>query len=387
MESNCVLIHYHEIGLKNKNRSFFENKLLTNLQKATLKISSINKIEKYHDRLTIQLNKHFPKQAIIERLLKVFGIANFSFSYQVKPEMKKIKKLVVQLIKEAKENGVKSVKIETSRADKKFPKKSPEINQILGQLITQPLKVKLDQPDLTIFLEITPQAAFVYTEKIKGPGGLPTNTAGNLIALLSGGIDSPVAAWQLMKRGAQIIAVHFHSYPRTNQSSIEKVKKIARILSLYQFGFKLYLIPFLPIQEKIFREAPTKYRVLLYRRAMLQIASQVASKEKALGIITGESLGQVASQTLENLLAVQQGINLPLYRPLIGQNKEEIIDLAQKIKTYPISVLPHQDCCSLFLPRHPATKANSQQLLLIEKKLELSNLINQSLEKTKIIML
>jgi len=245
------------------------------------------------------------------------------------------------------------------------------------------VRVDLKNPDITCFIELVEKYAFLYLEKIKGWGGLPVGVSGKAISLLSGGIDSPVASFLAMKRGLNLIFLHFHALPYTNKASIDKVKKIVETLNKFQPKLKLYLVPFAEIQKEILLKTPSPLRVIFYRRMMFRIAEKIAEKEKIKAIITGENLGQVASQTLENLKVIEKATNLLVLRPLIGEDKLEIIEKAKEIGTYDISILPYQDCCSRFLPEHPQTKANLEVVEKAERKLRVENLIKKALKDLK----
>ncbi len=375
-------IHYNEIGLKGGNRSFFEKKLVENIQKALGKIPG-SKVKRMSGMILFEFKNKKDKAKVQDKLGKVFGISNFSFAEEVKQDLESFKKKAMELLKKEKFN---TFAVRTQRTNKNFPLKSMKIEREVGDYILQNSKgkkVNLGNPDITCHIAIVEKRAFIYFEKIKGPGGLPVGTAGKVISLLSGGFDSPVAAWRMMKRGAEVVFVHFYSYPNTSKSSIEKVKELAKILSEYQGGAKIYLIPFLDIQKKILASAPAKLRVILYRRFMVRIAEMAAEREKALGLVTGDSLGQVASQTLENMRAVSEVATLPIFRPLIGDDKQEIIELSKKIDTHDISKEPFDDCCSLFTPAHPETRANLQFVKKSEQNLEI-DLVN-ILDKVEIV--
>ena len=379
-----VICHYNEIGLKGKNRIFFEKKLIENIGKSLNK-AHFSWIKRYPGRIIIKLTKRGkenPKD-IKNSLNHVFGLAHYSFSIISKSEIKDLKTNSLKLI--SKEKG-KTFKIETTRSDKKFPLTSQEVNKVIGESILKKAKkqVKLKKPSITCFIEILQNNSFLYLKKIKGIGGLPVTTAGKVISLISSGIDSPAASYFLMKRGAKNIFIHFHSYPQTDKESITKTEDLVKILTKYQFSSKLYLIPFSEIQKQILLKTPDKFRIILYRRMMLRITEEIAKKEKAQAIVTGESLGQVASQTLENIRAIAQPISLPIFRPLIGKDKEEIINIAKDIGTYNISILPHQDCCSRFLPKQPETKANIKEIQEKEKNINIKELIKNSLENLTI---
>lgn len=383
-----VVCHYHEIGLKGKNRDFFEKKLVENIKKA-IKPEFFDWVKRFPGRVVIKLSEKGKEcQKEVKRNLDyVFGISYFAFAKALKPELKEIKKIAFELVSAKKG---KTFKIETKRSDKKFPYSSSKVNEIVGEFVLKKLKdkkVKLENPKIICFVEILPKIVFVYTEKIKGLGGLPVTTAGKVVSLLSGGIDSPVASFLMQKRGAKIIFVHFHAYPYTSKASIEKARKIVEILNRYQFASKLYLVPFAEIQKEILLNSQAKFRVILYRRIMFKIAEVIAKKEKALGLVTGESLGQVASQTLENVQVINEAVSLPVFRPLIGMDKEEIINLAKKINTYEISILPHEDCCSRFIPKHPATKADLEEIKKEEKKLASRQLISKAIKESEVLII
>ena len=380
-----VVCHYHEIGLKGKNRDFFEKKLVENIKKA-LKPEFFDWVKRFPGRIVLKLTEKGSKNSkkIEQNLNYVFGISYFAFAKATKPQLKEIKKTALELI--STQRG-KTFKIETKRSDKKFPYSSQKVNELVGEYIlnhTKDKTVKLENPKITCFIEILPKIAFLYIEKIKGLGGLPVTTAGKVVSLLSGGIDSPVASFLVQKRGAKIIFVHFHAYPYTSKVSIEKVEKIVEILNRYQFTSKLYLVPFAEIQKEILLKTQAKFRVILYRRMMFKIAETIAKKEGAHALVTGESLGQVASQTLENMGVIEEAVKMPVFRPLIGKDKEEIIQIAKKIGTYEISILPHEDCCARFIPKHPETKAKIGDIKKEEKKLEIKTLIQEGIKNAEI---
>ncbi len=381
-----VVCHYSEIGLKGGNRRFFEDKLIENIKKV-LRPDFFEFVKRMSGRIIIKLTKEGTnnKREVEESLKKVFGIEYCAFAQKTEAEIGTIKKNVLQILKNEK---FKNFRITSHRSSKEFPLTSQEINEKVGAYIVDKLqkKVKLENSDLECFIEIVEKSAFLYLKKIKGLGGLPTSTGGKAIALISGGIDSPVAAFKAMKRGVRVIFLHFHAFPYTNQASIDKVKRIVEVLSEYQGKSKLYLIPFADIQREILLKTPAKLRVVLYRRMMLRIAKEVAKKEDALALVTGESLGQVASQTIENIKVINEAVkDLPILRPLIGDDKEEIIQKAKEIQTFNISILPYQDCCVRFIPEHPETKANLKEVKEAEKKLNIKKLTREAIEKTKII--
>lgn len=374
-----VIIHYHEIALKGKNRFFFEKKLASNIQKV-LQNLEYGEVKRIFGRIIIRLNKKSDFAKIREKLMFVFGIAYFCEAWLSRPEIKILQENVLKLIRGKR---FKSFKIKTRRSQKEFPLTSQEVNEKIGAYVLQNLsnvKVDLENPELTCFIEITEVGAFIYFEKIKGLGGLPSGTSGKIISLISSGFDSPLAAWKMMRRGAKIIFLHFHSYPRTSRASIENVKRLVLKITPYQFESMLYLIPFIDIQKEIVAKTEPSMRVVLYRRMMIRIAEALSRKVHAGALVTGESLGQVASQTLENIFAINRVATLPIFRPLISEDKEEIINETKKISTYEISSLPYEDCCSLFVGRNPATKVSLERVEGEEKKLDIENMIKKAIE-------
>jgi len=364
------IIHYSEIGLKGKNRGFFENKLAENVKKALKDYQP--GIKKLPGRFLLQVKNN---KDIILGLKKIFGIANFAEVNVLELQNKKLadfKNISNLIVEELKKRKFKTFKIETIRAYKKFPFNSQQLNEKLGEEVIKKInkKVKLTDPDITCYIEILLNIALIYFNKILGPGGLPTTSAGKLVSLISGGIDSPVASWFIQKRGVKLIFVHFHSYPFTSQASQDVVKELVGILSRWQLGAKLYLVPFGGVQKKIVEVVPSALRLIFYRRWMAKIAEIIAEKEEAKGLVTGEAIGQVASQTIENLEVVSNAVSLPWYRPLVGFDKEEIIKKAREIGTYDISIQPFDDCCSFLLPAHPKTKAKINEVLKVEKRIE-----------------
>jgi thiamine biosynthesis protein ThiI len=285
-------------------------------------------------------------------------------------------------------NGVNSFCVRVQRSNKNFPLTSVDIEKRVGTFIVKNLKKKVDleNPDITLFIEIVENYAFLYTEKISGLGGLPVGTAGKAICLLSDGIDSPVAAWQMMKRGLEIVFVHFYAYAyaKNEKQSLEKIREIVNVLNSYQGQSKLYLIPFRKIQQEIFRKKENKFCCLLCKRAMLKIAEKIAKKENCFTLITGDSLGQVASQTLENMRTISNITDLLVLRPLLGFDKQETITMAKNIKTYNLSIIPSEFYCRKFLPKHPATKSKFEVIKDIEEKIGIDNLFKKIIYKTKI---
>lgn len=371
-----VLIHYHEIALKGKNRGFFLKQLEANLLLATRDLDC-GPLRRPAGRLFLEMREETSWEVLRQRLSRVFGIANFAPAFTMAPNLE----LLAQRIEEeVSSRSFRSFRVAARRAFKTFPQTSQEINEMIGARVkhVSGASVDLTNPDLTIYLEMLPAEAFVCFEKLLGPGGLPVGTGGTLACLLSGGIDSPVAACRMMKRGCRVVFIHFHSQPFADRTSQEKAIELVRLLTRYQFASRLYLVPFGEIQQEVVSRVTGHLRVLVYRRLMLRIAEQIGIKEGAQALVTGESLGQVSSQTIENIAAIEQASTLPVLRPLIGMDKDEITQQAQQIGSYDISVIPDQDCCSMFLPRRVATHTTHHEIELAERPLDLERLVAQA---------
>lgn len=375
-----VLIHYHEINLKKNNRGKFENHLRRHVE-ALLNDIPHGGITRFSGRMFIALEPESRPAEIERRLRTVPGIANFAIAWEAPADLDAIRPILAELL-EGKE--FRSFKINARRGTKDFPLDSQQVNIQLGnfvRLLTQ-ADVRMENPDLTCHVEFVGAKAYLYFEKTSGAGGLPASSGGRVLCLLSGGIDSPVAAFRLLRRGCEAVFVHFHSFPHTTIESQEKVRQIVRLLSHYQINSRLYFVPFAELQREIVAYSPPRLRVLLYRRYMMRIAEALATREKAIALVTGDNLGQVASQTLENLRVVSAVTQLPVLRPLIGDDKEDIIRSARALGTYDISILPDQDCCAMFVPKHPETMARLEQMEEAEKALDSSRLITAALEST-----
>jgi thiamine biosynthesis protein ThiI len=370
---DSLLIRYHEIALKKGNRRYFIELLKRNLISA-VKDLGIKEIRSLPARILLTFKADYDPEVLIERIRSVFGVANFS---RVERTARDIDTLRARILESLNGSRFESFRIETQRGDKTFALKSPEINRQLGTAVKEQsgARVDLTHAELTVMVEILPHDAFFGFNKIAGPGGLPVGASGRVVALISGGIDSPVAAYRMMQRGCRLIFVHFHSTPYLDQTSQQKVRQLVTELTRCQFRSRLYLIPFGEIQRQIVAAVARPLRVILYRRMMLRIAEQVARREKCKALITGESLAQVASQTLDNIAVIQEAAELPILRPLVGMDKQEIIDQARRIGTYQISSIPDQDCCQLFVPKHPATGARLADVQQDEKKLDIEELL------------
>ncbi len=388
MSNPVIVVHYHELWLKGRNRRFFLGKLFTALRKA-LEGISVRRIEQPGDRFIVRLGDGASLEEATARVSRVLGIAFYAVA---KPVERSMEALCRAAWDEVEPLQFASFAVRAKRSDKQFPHTSMEIDSTIGRYLLERLRergrdvrVKLTDPELTCYVEITPGPALVYARRIPGTGGLPANTAGRMTCLLSGGYDSAVAAYHMMKRGAHMSFAHFYGTgARPGESSLHVASELVRRLVPYQFHAKLYRVPFEAIQREIVRYAPEDYRVLLYRRMMLRIAEVLAKGARSLALITGDSLGQVASQTLRNLIAVEAAARMPVFRPLIGTDKMEILATARKIGTYETSSEPFHDCCPVFMPRTPALYASVADLDEAESKLDIRALIAQGVRETSV---
>jgi len=374
-----ILIHYHEINLKGNNRGWFENQLRRHIA-ALLHDVAHGPIQRFAGRLAIDLSENASRDeidAITRRLQSVFGIANFIVAREAPADIDVIKAVLAEL---AASIRFESFKIDSRRGTKEFPLNSQELNQRLGAYVVEltGARVRMENADAVFTVEIAEGRAFLSVEKIQGACGLPSGTGGKVLSLISGGLDSPVASWRMMRRGCRVQYVHFHSFPHTTAESQDKARNILRVLSRYQLGSILYMVPFAEVQREIVAYAPPPLRVVLYRRFMMRIAEAVAGREKAAAVVTGDSLGQVASQTLENIRTISAAVEIPIFRPLIGDDKEDIMRVARAIGTYEISIQADQDCCSLFVPRHPETMSSIEQAERAEQQFDISKLCREA---------
>lgn len=380
----CAIIHYHELALKGRNRPYFEQRLVRNLR-LLLKDLGIKQVDALPGRIRVILPDTAPWPAVKDRLTRVFGIAHFALAQSVpldisRPDIEALKTAVGGAVQDL---DFSTFRVSTKRADKRFPLTSMDIDRELGAHVGQVTgkRVSLKKPDLTIQIEVLARDAYFSTSKEPGPGGLPTGISGKVGCLISGGIDSPVAAHRMMKRGCRAVFMHFHGRPFVTRASEEKVREIVQELTRSQHYSRLYSIPFGEIQRQIVLGAPAPLRVVLYRRMMLRIAEELARSNRCWALVTGDSLGQVASQTAENLTVVEEAAQLPILRPLIGMDKIEITEQAQRIGTFETSIEPDQDCCRLFVPPHPSTKAGLDQIRKVERTFDLDGLVKQGLEQ------
>lgn len=389
MAKTFIVVHYHELWLKGGNRRFFLGKLITGLKRA-LEGAGLEKMHCPGDRIVLQFCEGADVDAAVDRIRRVSGVANFAVARQVgRAEAEQDFENVCRTAwEEIAPEKFASFAVRTKRSDKSFPLRTAEMEPLVGRYLLDRLRaegrdvgVNLDAPELTCRIEVTKKSVLVYARRIAGAGGLPPNTGGRMVCLLSGGFDSAVAAYKMMRRGAHVTFVHFWGGGGgAGESSAHVARELARTLTPWQFTSKLYLVPFEPLQREIVQAAPETFRVLLYRRLMLRIAEQFAFREQALGIISGDSLGQVASQTLHNMAAVGSVARLQIFRPLAGDDKLEIMALARQIGTYEISAEPFHDCCPVFMPRSPALHATVEDLDRAEGTLDIPSLVSRGLD-------
>ncbi len=381
MSNPVIVVHYHELWLKGGNRRFFLGKLHTALR-LSLQGIPVERIQQPGDRFIVRLGDGASIEDVTKRLGRIAGVAYFAVA---RPVERSMEALCAAAWDEIEGLNFASFAVRAKRSDKTFPHGSMEIDRAVGRFLLDKLRaagrdarVQLKEPDTIVHIEVTPGPLLVYARKIPGIGGLPANTAGRMTCLLSGGYDSAVAAYQMMKRGAHLSFVHFYGTgARAGESSLHIASGLARVLTAYQFRSKLYRVPFEAIQREIVRAAPEGVRILLYRRMMLRIAEAFARRDRALALVTGDSLAQVASQTLRNLAAVDSVARMPVFRPLIGTDKMEILASAKKIGTYEISSEPFHDCCPVFMPRSPELSASPEELDRAELNLDIAALVKQ----------
>ena len=375
-----VVVHYKELALKGKNRPWFIQLLVRNVKIALagLHVMSVRSIM---GRIELELGDDTPWDELRARLSRVFGIANFSHANRGPHDFAA---LAAAILEDLGDRHTASFRVSATRADKRLPFTSPQVEREVGGLIKEATgwHVDLERPALTIHLEMLSDGAFYFFGKEPGAGGMPTGSGGRVACLLSGGIDSPVAAYRMMRRGCTVVLIHFHSYPILSRASQEKVREIAALLTRHQLRARLLLVPFGELQQQVVLAVPPEMRVVIYRRLMLRIAERLARKAHARALVTGEVIGQVASQTLENMAVIAAATSLEILRPLVGMDKDEITAEAARIGTYPISIIPDQDCCTLFTPRHPATRARLGDVELAEQALPIEEMVTAAVAAT-----
>ena len=378
-EQHICIVRCGEVALKGMNKPYFERMLAERIRKLLKRKFADFEVKRQEGLIFVRADKSYEKEEIIREISKVFGVASISPAVEAEPALDAIGEAAVAYMKEAiEERGIQTFKVKAKRADKNFPVKSPEIGRIIGAKILigcKVLRVDVNHPDCLLFVDVRHDKAYIYQDKIAGFGGLPLGTNGKGMSLLSGGIDSPVATWMMAKRGMMIEAIHFHSYPYTSQRAQEKVEELARIVATYCGRFKMHVINLLPIQEQIVQNCPEEETTILVRRFMMRIAEKVAGETGCGMLITGENLGQVASQTAEALVVTDASVKMPVMRPLIALDKVDIMDKAREIGTYETSIQPYEDCCTVFLPKHPVTKPRLERILESESRLDCETLI------------
>jgi len=384
---NSVIVHYQEIALKGRNRPWFVERLVNNLRDVTRDLN-IQQVRPLMGRIELTLGSECEWSMVRERVSRVFGIANYARAGRTKRDVDEIAAMVLGDLdrdERVSKERVECFRVRASRADKSYYLTSPELEREVGGRIKQSKgwTVDLVNPDLEIRVEVLPECVFYALNKEPGQGGLPTGTSGAAMCLLSGGIDSPVAGFRLMKRGCRVHFVHFHAYPILSRTSQDKTKELTELLTRYQLRSRLYTVPFGELQQRVVVSVPPPLRVVLYRRLMMRIAERLAHVSGAKALVSGESVGQVASQTLENLSVINEVVSLPVLRPLIGYDKEEITREAKRLGSYPISIIPDEDCCTLFTPKSPATKARREDVERAESVLPIADMVEKVLELTE----
>jgi thiamine biosynthesis protein ThiI len=371
-----VIVHYSEIALKGNNRPWFVARLVRNLREATADLG-VREVRALMGRIEVALDASADRAAVFDRLTRVFGVGNFAQAGRAPLDMDAI---AAEILRDLGDRQAATFRVSARRADKRFPLTSPQIEREVGGRIKEARgwTVNLANPELTVHVDALVNEAFYFFGKERGAGGLPVGVSGRVACLLSGGIDSPVAAWRLMRRGCRVLFVHFHSYPILSRASQEKARELVRLLTGYQYRSKLFLVPFGEIQQQVVLTVAPPLRVVIYRRLMMRIAERIARYNRAQALVTGEVVGQVASQTLENMASINSVVSMPVLRPLVGMDKDEITAEAQRLGTFPISIIPDQDCCTLFTPRHPATKAGAAEVERAEAALAIDEIVERA---------
>lgn len=383
---NVLIAKYGEIGVKGKNRYLFENKLIKNIKNMLKPIGDF-KVYKEYGRIYIDL-EDYDLDEVVEEVRKVFGIVGVCPAVRAEKDYEKLKELALEVLEEKIEQGYKTFKVESRRGDKDFRLTSQEISFDIGGYLVSQVKDRIDvdvrKPQVKIRCEYRQTHVMVYSDTIPGYGGLPLGTNGRALALLSGGIDSPVSSWLVAKRGMELECVHFHSYPFTSEKSQEKVRDLAKILSKYCGRIRLHKVNILEIQKAIGLNCKDEEMTIISRRFMMRIAEQIAQKRFCDALVTGESIGQVASQTIQGLTCTNASVSIPVFRPLIAMDKTEIIDIAQKIGTFETSILPEEDCCTVFAPKKPVTKPKLDRIERSESILDIEKLIEDAVNSREV---
>lgn len=388
-EQNILIVRCGEVALKGMNKPYFERMLVDRIKRNLKDFEGGVNVKRQEGLIFVRADKELDIKTIIKQISKVFGVASISHAVEAPSDIDAIgEEAVKYMMNLIEEKGVKTFKVEGKRADKTFPVKSPEIGRIIGAKVLigcKVLKVDVHEPDVLLHVDVRSDRTYIYDAKIQGFGGLPLGTNGKGMVLLSGGIDSPVAAWMMAKRGMLIEAVHFHSYPYTSPRAQEKVEDLARIVASYCGRFKLHCVNLLPIQEQIVQNCPEDETTIHVRMFMMRIAERIARDTGCMMLITGENLGQVASQTAEALVVTDSSVSMPVMRPLIAMDKTDIMDKAQEIGTFETSIRPYEDCCTVFLPKHPTTKPKLDRILESESVLDIDALVEAAVAAKEVI--
>ena len=387
--SRHLLLRYHEVGLKGKNRGVFIGALVANARKALARAGlDQHPVRQERSQIRVDLTDGADPSPALAALSRVYGIARIAPALRTGLAFDEIIEGVRETIR-AEWNGAKTFRVSASRSDKRYPLTSVDLNRQIGAFVEEETgaAVKLRGGDIDLRVDVREKDAYVYVESIAGAGGLPVGSSGHVMALLSGGIDSPVAAARMFRRGCTVDFVHFHSFPLVDGSSRDKAKDLVRLLDESQFGSRLHLVPFADAQRQIVAAVNPAYRVVAYRRFMVRVAEEIARRMNALALVTGESIGQVASQTVENISAIDSVATMPVLRPLIGMDKQEIIGEARRLGTFDISILPDEDCCSLFVPRHPVLRSTAAEAERMEAALDVEELVRMSADAAETVMI
>lgn len=383
-----ILVRYGEIILKGLNRPVFEDKLVNNIKKALYSLGKADVLRSQGRIYVEPAQEDYDFETALDKITRVFGVVSVSPVWKLKSDFEDIKTRSLELVRDLLDRrDFKTFKVETKRGDKRFPMDSPEISRELGAHILDnfsTLTVNVKNPDFILYVEVR-ESSYIYSEIIPAHGGMPIGTNGKAALLLSGGIDSPVAGWMIAKRGVEIEAVHFYSYPYTSERAKDKVIELTKTLSTYCGPINLHVVPFTEIQLEINDKCPLDQMTIIMRRFMMIIAERIAQSVGALALVTGESVGQVASQTIQSLAVTNAVVSMPVFRPLIGMDKNEVINIARKIDTFETSILPYEDCCTVFVAKHPKTKPQLDKILQSESHLDTEPLIGRAIEKTEVI--
>lgn len=387
-EKNIFIVRCGEVALKGMNKPYFEKTLAERIRR-NLKDYDGVEVKRHEGLIFVRSPKDLDSEEIIRQVSRVFGVSSISPAVEAPSDLDAIGETAVEFMKQQiRERGIRTFKVEAKRADKTFPVKSPEIARIIGASVLigcKVLKVDVHEPDCKLFVDLRRDRTYLYDEKIQGFGGLPLGTNGKGLVLLSGGIDSPVAAWMMAKRGMVVEALHFHSYPYTSPRAQQKVEELAGIVASYCGRMKIHVINLLPIQEQIVQNCPEEETTILVRRFMMRIGEKIARRSGCMMLITGENLGQVASQTAEALVVTDACVQMPVMRPLIAMDKVDIMDKAMEIGTYEKSIEPYEDCCTVFLPKHPSTKPRLAQIEASEALLDVEGLVDAAVKSEEIV--